>query len=293
MNTLIIVNPVAGKGKALKIVPLLEEVCKKNNLDYSIKYTSKPKDGTYLAGQGVKDGFQKIVSVGGDGTLNEVVNGIAGSDCILGVIPGGTGNDFARTIYKNHDVNNIIYNVIKGEISIIDIAKCNENYFINIGSGGFDSQVALEAEKTKKFFSGSAAYIVALIKTIFLYKSKLMKVSIDGQEFEKNTLLTAVANGKYYGGGILPAPSALLNDGIFDVCFVENMSKIKMLLMFPKYIKGKHQGTKGVSFYKGRNIKISSEKEFGVNIDGEVSVHKNVEFRIIPNGIRIAGAENI
>lgn len=292
MKILFVVNLIAGKGKAKGIVSLIEDACKNNGIQYTIKYTSAPKDGINIARMGVEEGYGKIVSVGGDGTLNEVVNGIAGSDVILGVIPCGTGNDFIRSVYKKLDMDKIINDVINDGIKTIDLAKCNNTYFINISSGGFDAQVAIESEKTRRFFSGSTAYIVALIKTIFLYKGKKMKVCIDDIEFEKNTLLVAVANGKYYGGGIMPAPKADLSDGIFDICFLETMSKLKMLLMFPKYIKGQHEGIKGVSFYRGKCIKLTSIEPFGVNIDGEFSLQTKVEFNIIPNGIKIAYPSN-
>lgn len=293
MKTLFVINPIAGKGKAKEIVPMIEGICNSCGIEYSMVYTSKPKDGILLAREGVKAGYQRIVSVGGDGTLNEVVNGIAESDVVLGVIPAGTGNDFIRSIYKKRDLSTIINDVLKGDVRSIDLAKCNDMYFINIGSGGFDAEVALASERTRKIFTGSMAYIAALIKTIFVYKSKKMKVIIDGLEFEKNTLLVAIANGRYYGGGILPAPRANLSDGIFDVCFVENMSKLKMLVLFPKYIKGQHEGIKGVSFYQGKSIKITSDSHFGVNIDGEVSMERNVEFQIVPKGIRVAVGEQI
>jgi YegS/Rv2252/BmrU family lipid kinase len=190
-------------------------------------------------------------------------------------------------------MDKIINDIINGEVKSIDLAKCNDTYFINIGSGGFDAQVALESERTRKYFSGSAAYIVALIKTIFVYKAKMMKVYIDDKEYVKNTLLVAVANGSYYGGGFNPTPKASLTDGIFDVCFIEKMPKLKMLILFPKYIKGKHEGIKGVSFYRGKRIKLVATKEFGVNIDGEVTLKKEVEFTIIPQGIKIVAAEKI
>jgi diacylglycerol kinase (ATP) len=287
MKTLFIVNPIAGKGRAKTIVPLIEDICGKSKIEYTIKYTMGPKHEVALAKLGIQEGFERIVSVGGDGTLNEVVNGIAGSQAVLGVIPAGTGNDFVRTVYPHTDIKKIIHDIIHGEVQEIDLAKCNDTYFINIGSGGFDAQVALESEKTKKIFSSEIAYIIAILKTLIFYKGIRMKVLIDGKVFEKNTMLVAVANGKYYGGGILPAPKADITDGIFDVCFVENMSRIKMLVLLPKYMKGKHESIKGVSFYRGKNISITSEIQFGVNIDGEVSLMKEVNFSIIPKGIKI------
>jgi diacylglycerol kinase (ATP) len=292
MKTLFIVNPIAGKGKAKEMIPFIEKTCERQNVEYEIVYTTGPKDGIKLAKEGVENGFQKIISVGGDGTLNEVVNGIAGSDVVLGVIPGGTGNDFIRSVYTNVAIEKIVENAIIGIPKKIDLAKCNDTYFINIGSGGFDAQVALESEKTRKYFSGSTAYLVALLKMLVVYKGKKMKVTIDDQEFEKNTFLVAIANGKYYGGGILPAPMADMTDGIFDICIVGIMPKLKMFRLFPRYMKGTHEGIKEVDFYRGKHIKLVAEEPFAVNVDGEVTLLKQAEFNIIPNGISIAVAEN-
>lgn len=287
MRILFIVNPVAGKGHAKEITPIIERECKKYGVEYVIRYTTEPKSATHLARQGVKEGFCKIVAVGGDGTLNEVVNGVAGSEAILGIVPAGTGNDFVRSVFKNRAIEEIVGCIINGKTKSIDLAKCNDTYFINIGSGGFDSQVVIESEKNRKMFSGSTSYLVALIKTIFMYSGKRMKVQIDEFSFEKSILLVAIANGKYYGGGIIPTPRADIADGILDVCVIETMPKIKMLLMFPKYMKGKHEGIKGVAFYRGRKIKLASDETFAVNVDGEVSMQREVEFSIIPKGIRI------
>jgi diacylglycerol kinase (ATP) len=288
MKTLFIINPIAGKGKAKEMLPLIEEICKRQKIVYEIVYTTGPKDGIKLAKDGVLSGFQRIISVGGDGTLNEIVNGIAGSDVVLGVIPGGTGNDFIRSIYKDVAIERIVENAIIGTVKKIDLAKCNDTYFINIGSGGFDAQVALESEKTRKYFSGSTAYLVALLKMLVVYKGKKMKVTIDDMEFEKNTFLVAVANGKYYGGGILPAPMADMADGVFDICIVGIMTKLKMFRLFPRYMKGTHAGIKEVSFYRGKHIKLAAEEPFAVNVDGEVTLLKHAEFDIIPNGISIS-----
>ena len=120
MKTLFIVNPIAGKGRAKTIVPLIEETCSQSKINYTIQYTTGPKNAITLAKKGIEDGFERIVSVGGDGTLNEVVNGIAGSQVVLGVIPAGTGNDFIRTVYPHIDIKKIILEIINGEVREID-----------------------------------------------------------------------------------------------------------------------------------------------------------------------------
>lgn len=287
MGILFIVNPVAGKGKAKELVPLIENECREHKIDYLIKYTSAPTDGTNIASWGVKNGFERIIAVGGDGTVNDVLNGIAGTDAALGVIPGGSGNDFIRSINKHNDVNIIIEDNIYGKIIKSDLGLCNGKYFINVASSGFDAKVVLETQNIKKVLSGSLAYLAALIKTIFIYRGEEMSISIDDRLYKENTLLIAVANGKYYGGGMQPTPKAEIDDGYFDICHIKQVGKAKMLALFPMFIKGKHEKIREVSMLRGKKIKIESADKLPVNIDGETFYSNKIDFEMIPSGINI------
>lgn len=287
MSNLFIVNPTAGKGYANTLVTFIDEECRKSKIDYLIKYTSTPNDGTSIAKWGAEKGFERIVAVGGDGTVNDVLNGIAGTSSALGVIPGGSGNDFIRSINKHKEIKKIINDNIYGKILKSDIGICNGKYFINVASSGFDAQVVIETEKAKKIFSGSLAYIAAVIKTIFMYKGRKANIRIDDFILTENTLLVAVANGKYYGGGMLPAPRAELDDGYFDVCHIKQVGKAKMLVLFPRFIKGKHENIKEVSVFKGKKIVIDSNEELPVNLDGETFYSSQISFEILPKGINI------
>lgn len=287
MDILFIVNPTAGKGRAKKLVPVIENECKKYGVDFEIKYTNAPGDGTSIAAWGVEQGYKKIIAVGGDGTVNEVMNGMAESNAALGVIPGGSGNDFIRSISNHKNIEDIIYDNISGKIEKADLGICNGKYFINVASGGFDGEVTIETAKVKKIFSGSTAYIVALLKIIFKYKGRRLKVEIDDLSFEGNTLLVAVANGRYYGGGMLPAPRAVINDGYFDICHIKHLAIMKMLVLFPKFMKGKHENIKEVTMYRGKRVRLECSEPLAVNFDGEITRAREVEFKIIPNGINI------
>lgn len=287
MSILFIVNPTAGKGKAKTLVPIIESECKVRNIEYVVKYTSGPADGTSIAARGAAEGFERIIAVGGDGTVNDVLNGIAGTNAALGVIPGGSGNDFIRSINGHNDIKKIIEDNAYGKIVKCDLGVCNGKYFINVASSGFDAQVVIETQKAKKVFSGSLAYIAAVIKTIFIYKGKRINIKVDDYDFEENTLLVAVANGKYYGGGMLPAPEAEIGDGYFDICHIKQVGKAKMLVLFPKFIKGKHCNIKEVSMLKGSKIKIEANEELPVNLDGETFYSRQIDFEILPKGINI------
>jgi diacylglycerol kinase (ATP) len=287
MSILFIANPVAGKGRAKEIVPIIERICFEKGIDHKIRYTTRPKEAIELAKEAAAFGFERIIAVGGDGTLNEVLNGVAGRSSSLGVIPAGSGNDFVRTIGQSKNIEDVIYQNIFGKIKAVDLGRCNGRYFINVASIGLDAEVVVKAQGAKKFVSGESAYLAAIINTVLTYRGKRTKVKIDDISFEEDTLLMAVANGKFYGGGMLPAPNADFEDGYFDICFVKNIPKLKILYLFPKYIKGQHEDIKEVSFYRGKKVSVTSEEGIAVNIDGETFVNKKVDFEIIEKGINI------
>jgi len=288
MSILFVINPTAGKGKTKKLIPLIKKKCNENNLDYEMSFTAKPGDALHLAKKGIEKGFKRIIAVGGDGTLNEAINGVAGSKVIVGIIPAGLGNDFIRTINPHRKIEQIITDNLLGKAKSIDLGLCNGRYFVNISSVGIDAEVLIQTQYLKKIFPGHYAYLAGAIKTILNYESKRLNIQIDNLTIEDDILLIAVANGKYYGGGMLPAPEADIEDGIFDVCLVKKMTKIRNLSLLQKYMQGKHGDIEEVRFYKSKKVYITSDKDFAINIDGEVFLDKKANFEILPRSISIA-----
>jgi YegS/Rv2252/BmrU family lipid kinase len=287
MGILFIVNPVAGKGKALRTVPQVEKICKQYNCSYEVKYTEGPRDAERIAREAEKEGYKKIVVVAGDGTLNEVINGIEGLNTAIGIIPGGSGNDFIRTINPHTDIEEIIYDNLFGDIIEVDVAACNDRKYINIASVGLDAEIVEGTIAMKKYFSGSKAYLASILRTVFTYKGQKMNITIDGMEIEKEVLLSAIANGKYYGGGIMPAPDADIQDKLLDICIVNKFPLLKEFYLLPKYMKGKHKNLKGVSFNRGKRIEVTSPRQMAVNFDGELFRDDRVVFRILDQPIKI------
>ena len=288
MKVSFIVNPAAGKGKAKSFVFPIEEAMKSlNEISYEICFTKKAGHATELARSAAALGCKIVYAVGGDGTVNEVMNGLVGTNSALSVLPGGSGNDFARSIDIHGDIIQIIRQTLKGKIKPIDVGIINGRYFINISSVGFDAEVALQRFK-KSVFSGSAAYVAGLISTIFTCKSIKIKFKADETEFEKMILLTAVANGKYYGGGMKAAPDAILDDGKFDICIIDWLPKIKMLFLFPKFMKGKHESLKEVNFLRSEKVTLESCEPVAINIDGEVLQDTRISFEMIKKGLLVA-----
>ena len=277
MKHIFIVNPISGKGKTLKAVDRIKKVCEEENLDYEIYFTEYPKDATKIAR---KYRFTKniIYSVGGDGTLNEVLNGIVGTKNLLGVIPAGSGNDFYKTLSK-----------IDEEYPVIDIGKVNDRYFINIISIGIDAEVANNVSLMKKRkVPTNQIYNASLIYTFFKYKYKDIELSIDEKEQKKGkcTILT-ICNGQVYGGGYKIAPSAKLTDGYFDVYYVEKVNKPQLPSLINMLKQGIYEKHNKVHKSQATKIKFKCDKELVCNIDGEIMTDKKFNVKIIPNAITI------
>jgi YegS/Rv2252/BmrU family lipid kinase len=289
MKHLFIVNPVAGKGKTLPIITEINEAFKGINEEYIIEVTERPGHATEIVKRYVEIEDYRVYSVGGDGTLNEVLNGIVNSNSSLAIIPSGTGNDFIKSICKDLNMSNLLYRTINGKEEFIDLAKVNHRYFINISSVGFDAQVVYNTVKLKKsaLVKGSLSYVLGVLLTLFSFKSFNINIKIDENEINADTTLIAIANGKYYGGGMMIAPMAKINDGILDICLIKKVNKIKLLALLPTLIKGTHEEIKEVSFHRGKRVSIVSKDDIALNIDGEVCKVKEVLFEIIHKGIEI------
>jgi YegS/Rv2252/BmrU family lipid kinase len=292
MKHLFIINPIAGKGKTLKLIPVIEKIFYNRKENYAIEVTKYVGHATELAKRYSNKENYRIYSVGGDGTLNEVLNGMVNTKSSLAVIPSGSGNDFIKSIYKydkKEAIEKILFKTINGKEHEIDLGKVNDRYFINIASVGFDAEVAYNSIKFKKLplINGTAAYILGLLITVFKYKSYDLSIEIDSISFNLRSLLVAVANGRYYGGGINVAPKANLNDGFFDICLIDRVGKLKILGLFPKVIKGTHETIKEVNFKSGKVVRIYSKIKLAFNIDGEIIRGNEAEFQIIKRGVQI------
>ena len=289
MKHLFIINPVAGKGHASAYIPAIHNHFKGKTEEYHIEITKNPGHARDIASWYAEKGEYRMYATGGDGTLNEVLNGMAGSKCSLGVLPAGSGNDFIKSIYKSRDYADILEKTISAPAVPIDCGLLNDRYFINIMSVGFDAQVAYYSAKLNKklHLKGSLSYFAGIAAALLKGKLKFpVKLTFDDEEVvEMEICLTACTNGKYYGGGFMPVPTTEFNDGILDVCFVEKKSLFGILTLIPKYMKGKHTKTKGVNFRKVKKLRVESETELNINLEGELTQSKDVTLVIKENFI--------
>ena len=284
MKHLFIINPVAGRGHASSYIPAIHNHFKGNTEEYHIEITQNPGHAKDIAAWYAEKGDYNIYSAGGDGTLNEVLNGMAGSGCSLGVLPAGSGNDFIKSIYKSRDYGDILEKTVNGEVTPIDCGIINDRYFINIMSVGFDAEVGYYSGIVNKklHLIGMLSYLLGIVAALIKGKIKFpVKLTFDDSETVETTItLTACTNGKYYGGGFIPVPTTEFNDGILDVCFVEAKSLPEILYLIPKYMKGKHTKMKGVNFRRIEKMTIESEDELKINVEGELFFAKKVDIKI-------------
>lgn len=279
MKYYFIVNPQSGNVRKNNLIEKITEACENRHIDFEFLYTEKEGHGTELAANISNQEECVVFSVGGDGGLNEVLNGIVGHENkILGNIPAGSGNDFVKTMRKYE--SDIIYT---------DLGKINGRYFINVACLGLDADVAnnLHLVRNKKWIPVSQRYNASLIYTYFKYKFKKIKLCLGGTEIEHNTTILAVCNGQYYGGGYKIAPQAIINDGLLDIYIVEKMPKIKIIPIFLKLIKGKHESSPKVKKYQDGKLIVECEKEEVFNVDGEMIKGKVFDIEIYKQGIRV------
>lgn len=289
MKHIFIVNPAAGKGKALELIPIIKEHFTNIEDECIVRVTEYPGHATELAREYSIIEKCRIYSVGGDGTLNETVNGIAKTDSALGIIPAGSGNDFIRSIKAGTDIQRLISATINGIERKIDLASANGKYFINVSSVGFDAEIVFNAGKFKKLpgITGSMSYLLSLLYTTVMNKNYGIEVDIDGERQKLNILLVAIANGRYYGGGMLPAPEALLDDGYLDVCLIRETPRRRIFALFPKFMKGLHGQLEEVSFYTAKKIAIESKNDISLSTDGEVVTAKAINFEIHEKAVNV------
>ncbi|WP_044642359.1 diacylglycerol/lipid kinase family protein [Risungbinella massiliensis] len=285
-----IVNPNAGKGKGAQHWSEVEKKLTSLSIPYQVFYTESKGHATVIAKlQAIRTDVDKIVAIGGDGTVHEVVNGMWKSGIPFGYIPAGTGNDFALSNQIPMQPVQALERILDNQTRSIDILSFGDQVAVCNFGVGFDGEVAELVTKSnwKKRF-GSLAYALGVLRNITRYQKTNLYFTIDGTEVTiSDAWLAAICNLPTYGGGMRICPEADQTDGLLDVACVRGLSPLRLLALFPLVYRGAHVNNPAVSFYKGKSIQIAADRELVIHADGEIIGKTPIEIEILPKSLQI------
>jgi len=299
---LVIVNPNAGRKRGIKDWGRISALLDRYEFKYSPVFTEYPRHAIQLSCDLIEKGFKKIIVVGGDGTMNEVVNGLflqqrfRTTRIILGMITVGTGNDWGRMFSIPKDYEQAV-SVLKkcntclqdaGTVKYMNSDEQNHRYFINIAGLGFDAVVTKKTNAQKeRGKSSTLLYFYNILSSLFSYSYADACISIDGKDYRNKVFSMNVGIGKYNGGGMMQVPAAVPDDGLFDLTIIRKISKPDLIVSLKRLYNGTIAQHPKVTTYTGKEIRIDSPEKILLETDGESLGHTPLEFNIIPKSIRI------
>ena len=305
-HTAFIVNPHAGNGSTGAKWPMIKALARNKIGDFASYVTTGAGDGRRFAIDALASGATLIVCVGGDGTLNEVVNGImmhGGSeeyDIVLGFVPNGTGCDFIRTVSIPGDIEKAVDLITEGPVRKIDAGRItfpkpngDDGYYFfhNIASFGLGGEVARRVNRTTKAFGPFFSFFWATLVSLFLYGKKKVRVIVDGEfDREYHVWNIAVANGQYHGGGMWVAPDAAVDDGLFNVTVIGDLTLPEVFMNLAKLYSGKIYEIDKVATLTGRRIEVFSDQRVLLEVDGEQPGMIPVVVDVIPGALNVIAA---
>lgn len=295
----VIVNPVAGAYATRRKWPRISRQLVESGLSFDHQYTECVGHATEIAREAAGDGYRYLVAVGGDGTVNEVVNGIlssaGASTATLGVVNTGTGSDFARSIGIPRHYAGACSSLVNGQTSLIDVGVVEyqsqgqslRRFFVNAAGIGFDAAAARTTERMPKFFNGTIPYLAGLFRTLISYQNKSVVITIGDQVETARILSVVIANGGYFGGGMHVAPEANLADNQLDVVVFGDLGKFDLIRSLPMIYRGTHGRHPKVRIGKATRITIESAEHFLVQADGELLGEGPASFWLMPAMLKV------
>ena len=275
MEHLFIINPAAGKvDKTIEYSALIKTLCEKKGYDYRIEHSKAPGDITRIAREAAQSGKEvRIYACGGDGTLNEAVNGAAGySNAAVTCYVCGSGNDFVK-IFSQPDAFRSLERLLDAEETEFDLIDCNGKYSLNICCIGLDARVGNKMAEYKRLphVSGSGAYIMSTVVNVFQGIHEHYVVEVNGEKIDDDQTMICIANARWYGGGFHAVPDAMPDDGMLDVLIVKKLNLLQVPGVVGKYKAGKYKELPElVRHIKTDAIRITCDAETPINLDGEI-----------------------
>lgn len=295
----LIVNPIAGAGKTARKWPQIMGLLENMGLDFEHELTEAPGHAIELAKSATNRGCELVISVGGDGTINEIVNGLYGTDGIndvmLGIINTGTGADYIRTIGIPRTYKEACECLLKPRKLTVDlgVVECTNNghkverLFVNFAGLGFDAEIVRATTQKFKALGDVSSYLMGLLTTVVSYQNKEVLLVLDGEAERKKVCTVLMSHGKYGGGGMLTTPDADPGDGLFDVLIIDDLTKPDLLWSLPRVYKGTHLSHPKVTVKRAQEIEVRPVLEMCIQADGEIVGEAPARFHVLPAALNI------
>ena len=291
-EVVLIVNPAAGRGRAGRQVPKVKQLLGDAAADWSWQFTEKSGDAATLAHLAAASGTRLVVAVGGDGTLHEVMNGVLGTGAIVGLIPYGTGNDFARALGLYGSLETACNTLISGKTKRVDVGVIDgvgtggPRHFLVLAGTGYDARTAQTVNSGIRFLTGPLAYVWGAILTLSTFKPFTLTLTLDNDAPRTlKAMFVSFANAETTGGGMKIAPGAVVDDGFFDVCLVAEVSKPTLLFNLTQIFSGRHLRCPAVSMHRAKSLTVDADPPQPLLIDGEVVGTTPATVRILPGAL--------
>ena len=291
MTHLFIINPAAGsRDRTEDYTRQIREVCEKKNLSYRIAVSEAPGDCCRIAREAAQSGEEyRIYSCGGDGTLNEVVNGAAGyGNVAVTMFAAGSGNDFAKMFSQTEPFRDL-ERLLDCEEATFDLIRCNDDFSLNICSVGLDARIGTDVSNYKRLplLHGFRAYVASTLVNVIRGIHEHYVVEVNGERIDGNQTLICACNGRYYGGGFNPVPEAEPDDGLLEVLVVKKVSRLQVAAVIGKYKNGQYNELPHlIRHIRTKSLRIICDKETPVNLDGELRMAQTVDIRLAEEKIR-------
>ncbi len=283
-----IINPTAGNGRALKAREKVEAELHKRGLSFRTVMTERPGHATELARRiASEESEPRVVVVGGDGSFNEVANGLLGTRTVMYFVSCGTGNDYVKVLNLPKNPIEALALQLDSAIRSVDIGMINERLFLNVSGTGFDIEVLRQMRFFGTRFKGLLPYILGLISAIRLYKPVEARIIVNGRTFTQKLTIFEVANGRYFGGGMMVSPLSDPADGLFDIVYVDAVSRSQIVRLLPMFVTGKFLSLPIAHHLRAEEVVIESPG-MTIELDGELIAVERAHYRIVPGGLRVA-----
>jgi diacylglycerol kinase (ATP) len=293
MKILVVVNPAAGGGKTLRLLPRIKRWLSESSHDFLFTIPESPEEMRSEIVRASDQGFDAILLCGGDGTVHQALPAIGETGLPFGYLPCGRGNDFARNIGLPADLKSNCSSLSNPSFRKLDLPSINQKVpFVAVAYVGFDGEVNRLANDHKGYFGGTLGYIICVLKALKNFKPFEVEITIDDHTWRDRVMMVSVANAPFYGGGMKIAPQAIMDDGLLEICIVKEISKLELLRQFPKVFKGTHVTHPRIMMVSGRKIKIISDEERDLFADGEHAGRLPAECTIGSQTIRVLAPSN-